>query len=56
MKKKEKNILERVAFLLRLSIYSKDNRFQIKVGTFAHNKSSSTLLEENLLANWQSLK
>ena len=28
-------------------IYSKDNRFQIKVGTFSHNKSSSTLLEEN---------
>ena len=28
-------------------IYSKDNRFQVKVGTFAQNKSSSTLLEEN---------
>ena len=35
-------------------IHSKDNRFQVKVGTFAQNKSSSTLLDENWLANWQS--
>ena len=34
-------------------LYSKGNRCQLKVGTFAQNKSPSTLLEENLLANWQ---
>ena len=28
-------------------IYSRDNRFQLKVGTFAWKKSSSTLLVEN---------
>ena len=37
-----------------LVIYSKDSRIQLKVGTFAQNKSSSTLLLENGLANWQS--
>ena len=35
-------------------LYSKDNRFQLKLGTFAQNKSSSTQLVENWLANWQS--
>ena len=40
--------------IILLCIYSKDNRFQLKVGTFAQNKSPSTLLEENSLGNWQS--
>ena len=31
----------------------KHNRFQLKVGTFAQNKSSSTMLVENLLDKWQ---
>ena len=31
----------------------KQNKFQLKVGTFAQKKSLSTLLVENCLANWQ---
>ena len=35
-------------------LYSRYNRFQLKVGYFAQNKSSSTQLVENWHANWES--
>ena len=50
--------LDLVFFLLldrRSSVFFylfKQNKFQLKVGTFAQKKSPSTLLVENCLANW----